>query len=96
MANKNLSNNESGNAYTWLSLCVILIIMSGVWLVTSEVVNSLISGYSDMTDRGMVTQDSQDCFNFNILLFKAFPVIMIFVLAIWAIIYTMKSKDGAL
>lgn len=89
---KNFVKNESGDSYTWLALCVVVIVIIGVYLITTLVMSDIIGAYDKLIDKDMVTQDNLDCFNFNIGLFNALPVIMILGLSVWAIVYTLKSK----
>ena len=91
---KNILKDTSADSYTWTALCVIMIVITGIYLVASLILDSLIGGYDNMITNGMVTVQNKDCFDFNILLFKAFPVMVILSMAIWAIAYTIRSKEG--
>lgn len=88
----NLIKNESGNVYTWIMLCVVVIVMVGIYLISMQVVDPLINQYDELNDRGKITEQNVECFNFSINMFAAFPVIMLFGLAIWAVIETIRSK----
>lgn len=88
--------NEKGDSYTWLALCAVIIIMTGVYLVSTLVVDSITDKYDFLIDRDMVTEENLNCFNFNVTLFNALPVIMVFLLSIWAIIHTLRSKEGGM
>lgn len=89
---RNIIKNESGDSYTWLALCVVVIVIIGVYLIATPILDQIITSYDGLIDKDMVTQDNLDCFNFNIGLFNALPVIIILGLSIWAIVYTLKSK----
>ena len=89
-----LIKNESGNVYTWFMLCVVVIVMSGVYLVTVQVVDPLSEKYDDLSDQGRITEADAETFNFSINMFLAFPVIVLFGLGIWAVINTIQTKGA--
>ena len=93
---RNIKTDETADSYTWLALCAVIIVMTGVYLGYALVINEVTSEYDYLIDRDMATDQNLDCFNFNISLFNALPVIMLFLLSIWAIIHTMRSKEGGL
>jgi len=88
----NLIKNENANVYTWFMLCVVVIVMSGVYFISMQVVDPLVDKHDELSDQGRMTEQNVECFNFSIKMFAAFPVIIIFGLAIWAVITTIRSK----
>lgn len=90
---KDMLRNESGDSYTWLALCIMVIVMTGVYLVVTLIVSDISAGYDGLIGRDMVTEQNLECFNFNLLLFKAIPVIILLTLSMWAIVHTIKSKS---
>ena len=88
----NLIKNESANVYTWIMLCTVVIVMAGIYLISIQVVGPLTDKHDELNDRGKMTEQNVECFNTCINFFTAFPVIMLFGLAIWAVVETIKSK----
>lgn len=91
---RNLMKNESGNIYTWFLLVVVVITISGIYLISSQVVDPVIDKHADLSDQGRLTEQNTDCFNFLIKFYVAFPIIIILGLAAWAVIETVRTKEG--
>ena len=90
---KNIIKDDGGNVYTWVMLSTVLIVMAGIYLVSFQVVDPLTNKYDELSDRGLITEQNVVCFNFSLYMFTAFPVILLFGLAIWAVIETIRSKE---
>lgn len=91
---KNILKNISADSYSWAALCVVIIVITGVHLVSGSILDTLVDGYDGMIENGMVSVQNKECFDFTILLFKAFPVMGLLGIAVWAIAHTIKSKEG--
>lgn len=88
----NLIKNENADVYTWLMLCVMVIVIMGIYLISIQVVDPLVDKHDELSGQDRMTEQNVECFNFNINVFKAFPVIIIFGLAFWAIITTIRTR----
>jgi hypothetical protein len=94
-----LIEDESGIAYSLAMICFFIVAASIILMYLAPVINRTTNTYQeDYVSQGIISEDTIDTLNFDLLLFKAIPFFTIFfgvfVYGIVRALYIKRSGGG--
>jgi Sec-independent protein secretion pathway component TatC len=91
---KKLLDNEDGTAYGLLIIASFIFLGGTIYIVFLPMFNKFIGIFNTFIAQGMISQDTANAFNFNVLVIASMTIFMILGVAAWGITRALEKRDG--